>query len=57
LNHLWAVSDDRIQKNTRGYVVPDSFTHRTSEQGQRWFYRGFKSGSLSCGDTFNTDNL
>ena len=36
--------------------MPDSFTHGTSEQRQRWFYKGFKSGSLSGGDTFNTDN-
>ena len=52
-----AVGDDRIQKEAQGYVVPDSFTHGTSEQRQRWFYKGFKSGTLEDGDTFNTDDL
>jgi hypothetical protein len=39
-----AIGDDRLQKQSRGYVVPDSFTHGTSEQRVRWFTRGFKSG-------------
>jgi len=52
-----AVGDDRIQKNTQGYAMPESFTHGTSEQRQRWFYKGFISGTLDGGDTFNTDNL
>lgn len=52
LNAASAVGDDRIQKNTYGYVVPDSFTHGTSEQRRRWFYRGFEAGDLSRGDTF-----
>ncbi|HEU4928218.1 MAG TPA: neutral zinc metallopeptidase [Candidatus Krumholzibacteria bacterium] len=48
-----AVGDDRIQKQTRGYVVPDAFTHGTSAQRVAWFRRGFESGDLSQGDTFN----
>jgi len=47
-----AVGDDRIQKSARGYVVPDSFTHGTSEQRKRWFYKGFNAGDLSGWDTF-----
>ena len=57
LNAASAVGDDRIQKEAQGYIVPDSFTHGTSEQRQRWFYKGFTSGTLDGGDTFNTDNL
>lgn len=49
-----AVGDDRIQQSAQGYVVPDSFTHGTSEQRVRWFYKGFKAGDLENGDTFNT---
>jgi predicted metalloprotease len=57
LNAASAVGDDRIQKSVQGYVVPDSFTHGTSEQRKRWFYKGFKSGDLNGGDTFNAGNL
>ncbi len=52
-----AVGDDRIQKNARGYAVPDSFTHGTSEQRSKWFYRGFKSGTMQDGDTFGAEDL
>lgn len=52
-----AIGDDTLQKQTQGYVVPDSFTHGTSEQRQRWFYKGFKTGNLEEWDTFNTDEL
>jgi len=52
-----AVGDDRIQRQTRGYVVPDSFTHGTSEQRLRWFKRGYESGDMRQGDTFNTPSL
>lgn len=52
-----AVGDDRIQKSTQGYVVPDSFTHGTSEQRVRWFTKGFESGDMNGGDTFNTNDL
>lgn len=48
-----AVGDDRLQKQARGYVVPDSFTHGTSEQRSRWFKKGFESGTIEDGDTFN----
>ena len=57
LNAASAVGDDRIQKSIRGYVVPESFTHGTSEQRNRWFYKGFRSGDLNEGDTFNAENL
>jgi predicted metalloprotease len=46
------VGDDRLQKATRGYVVPDSFTHGTAEQRRRWFMKGFRSGRLSDGNAF-----
>lgn len=47
-----AVGDDAIQKKMQGQVVPDSFTHGTSEQRMYWFNRGFKSGDFKKGDTF-----
>ena len=53
MNAASAVGDDRIQQNARGYVVPDSFTHGTSEQRMRWFIKGFQSGDLENGDTFD----
>lgn len=52
-----AVGDDTLQKQAQGYVVPDSFTHGTSEQRKRWFYKGFKSGNLDDWDTFNASDL
>ena len=47
-----AVGDDTIQKKSQGYIMPDSFTHGTSEQRMRWFRKGFRAGDLSQGDTF-----
>ena len=52
-----AVGDDRLQSRSRGYVVPDSFTHGSSEQRVRWFRRGYETGDLSQGDTFNAREL
>jgi len=48
-----AVGDDSIQKEAQGYVVPESFTHGTSEQRKRWFTKGFQSGTIKGGDTFS----
>jgi predicted metalloprotease len=53
LNAATAIGDDRLQKESQGYVVPDSFTHGTSAQRMRWFRKGFETGDLSQGDTFN----
>jgi predicted metalloprotease len=47
-----AVGDDAIQSKMQGRVVPDSFTHGTSEQRKYWFMKGFKSGDITQGDTF-----
>jgi len=55
LNAASAVGDDRLQKQNQGYMVPDSFTHGTSEQRQRWFYKGFTNGTIDGGDTFSMD--
>ena len=52
-----AVGDDRLQRETQGYVVPDSFTHGTSEQRIRWFRKGFDTGDIRQGDTFSTRSL
>jgi uncharacterized protein len=52
-----AVGDDTIQRRTTGYVVPDSFTHGTSEQRLRWFKRGYETGDMRQGDTFSATNL
>lgn len=52
-----AVGDDTIQKRTRGYAVPESFTHGTSEQRKEWFYKGFRAGDLNDGNTFNAPGL
>jgi len=52
LNAASAIGDDRLQKEGRGYVVPESFTHGTSEQRVRWFRRGIDSGDLDSCNTF-----
>ena len=52
-----AIGDDRLEKETQGYVVPDSFTHGTSEQRKRWFLNGFNSGQASACDTLSANAL
>ena len=52
-----AVGDDRLQREGQGYVIPDSFTHGTSEQRIRWFRKGLESGDLRQGDTFSGRSL
>jgi predicted metalloprotease len=53
LNAAAAVGDDAIQMKYQGRVVPDSFTHGTSEQRREWFRKGWETGDYSQGDTFN----
>lgn len=57
LNAAAAIGDDRLQKQSQGYVAPESFTHGSSEQRVRWFKRGFEQGSVAACDTFATRNL
>lgn len=57
MNAAAAVGDDRIQEQATGRVTPDSFTHGTSEQRQRWFRKGFIAGDLEQWDTFNVSTL
>jgi predicted metalloprotease len=52
-----AIGDDRLQRESQGYVVPESFTHGTSAQRMYWFRKGFVTGDLSQGDTFNATTL
>jgi len=52
LNAANAIGDDRLQKQSKGYVVPDAFTHGTSRQRMYWFKKGFETGDLSLGNTF-----
>lgn len=57
LNAANAIGDDRLQKQSTGKVVPDAFTHGTSEQRIRWFKKGFETGDISQGDTFSAKSL
>jgi predicted metalloprotease len=57
LNAASAIGDDRLQKQSRGYVAPESFTHGSSEQRVRWFKRGFESGDMQTCDTFAANSL
>jgi len=52
-----AIGDDRLQKQAQGYVVPDAFTHGTSEQRKRWFSNGFSQGKVSACDTLSAGAL
>jgi predicted metalloprotease len=53
VNAASAVGDDRIMMQSQGYVVPDAFTHGTSEQRKTWFLKGFNTGDMNQGDTFS----
>ncbi len=57
LNAAAAIGDDRLQKQSRGYVSPESFTHGSSEQRVRWFKRGFESGDVGSCDAFAARSL
>ncbi|MBX2943736.1 MAG: neutral zinc metallopeptidase [Cyclobacteriaceae bacterium] len=57
LNAASAIGDDRLQKKFQGRVVPDAFTHGTSAQRVRWFRKGYETGDIKQGDTFNTNDL
>jgi predicted metalloprotease len=57
LNAASAIGDDRLQKQSRGYVAPESFTHGSSEQRVRWFKRGFETGDVNSCDTFAANSL
>jgi uncharacterized protein len=57
LNAASNIGDDRLQKQARGQITPDSFTHGTSEQRVRWFKRGFDSGNINQCNTFNATSL
>jgi len=57
MNAAAAVGDDRIMRQTQGYVVPDAFTHGTSEQRARWFRKGLETGDIRQGDTFAAEEL
>jgi uncharacterized protein len=52
-----AIGDDRLQRQTQGYVVPDAFTHGTSAQRTRWFITGLKSGQVASCDTFRAEQI
>lgn len=52
-----SIGDDRLQKQGGGQVVPDSFTHGSSEQRVRWFRKGFESGDVNVCDTFTANSL
>jgi uncharacterized protein len=56
-NAAQAVGDDRLQMQSQGYVVPDSFTHGTSDQRMSWFKKGFSTGNLNDGNTFEPDAI
>jgi uncharacterized protein len=57
MNAAAAIGDDALQRKSQGQIVPDSFTHGTSEQRQRWFNSGLKTGSVQACDTFKAQSL
>lgn len=54
LNAASAIGDDRLQEEAQGYSVPDSFTHGTSQERHDWFYKGYRTGDISQGNTFSS---
>jgi predicted metalloprotease len=57
MNAAAKIGDDALQKQSQGTIVPDSFTHGTSAQRQRWFNTGYKNGNIASCDTFNVAEL
>jgi predicted metalloprotease len=57
LNAASAIGDDRLQQQAQGRIVPESFTHGSSEQRMRWFRRGFDSGDMNQCNTFKAARL
>jgi uncharacterized protein len=57
LNAAQAIGDDALQKKSQGHIVPDSFTHGTSQQRMRWFSQGFQTGQVKACDTFSAKQL
>lgn len=57
LNAAQAIGDDRLQKQSGGYINPESFTHGTSQQRMYWFKKGYQTGDIRQGDTFNDPSL
>lgn len=57
MNAAAAIGDDKLQMESQGYVVPDAFTHGTSQQRARWFRRGYETGDMRQGDTFGAKSL
>ena len=57
LNAAAQIGDDTLQKRAQGYVVPESFTHGTSDQRMRWFKRGFDQGKIDACDTFGASEI
>ncbi len=55
LNAANAIGDDRLQKQSKGYVVPDAFTHGTSQQRMYWFKKGYETGDIKLGNTFASE--
>ncbi len=57
MNAASAIGDDRLQKQSRGIIVPESFTHGTSAQRQKWFHAGLTSGNPDSCNTFDANSL
>jgi len=57
MNAAEAIGDDKLQAETQGRVVPESFTHGTSEQRARWFRKGLETGDINQGNTFEATQL